>query len=81
MEMRSPARQVEGLAIVWDLLPQETEAKLIVDDAVVDVPVLHVGSRDLTFVSDGFELWTAGPGRLLEQDLDVKQAVDRLVAS
>lgn len=65
--------------MVWDLLPETTPAKLVVPEEVADTAALRVGAVELVYAVDGFDLWTAGGERLIETDLDAKQAVDRLI--
>jgi len=78
--MRSPAQQIEGLCMVWDLMPDYAQAELRVPKRPeADTPALRVGGYEAVFASGGFDIWTAGGGSLVATDLDAKQAVEELL--
>ena len=77
--MRSPAQQIEGLCMVWDLMPSNVKARLVVpEDPESDTPALRVGGYEAVYATGGFDIWEAG-GDLVATDLDAKTAVDRLL--
>jgi hypothetical protein len=77
--MRTPAQQVEGLCVVWDLMPSNVRAELRVSkDPESDTPALRVGGYEAVYATDGFDIWETD-GDLVAIDLDAKAAVDRLL--
>jgi hypothetical protein len=49
--MRSPAQQIEGLCMVWDLMPSSVKARLVVpDDPESDTPALRVGGYEAVWL-------------------------------